>query len=207
MSWSSGSGTPPLLRATRASHQAAAQPSKHTECPEYLRPYPQFCMRRGAICVCYVRGRPAEGATDALSAVHSLAKHFDLHCGDVDSAGVRAYLKGTQHPQRLFRVVLSSSAMFLWIDVNLRTHPAWQRIRSADDCACRVRYAQPHSGANCSTREYCLRPGRTGSHGKGRDGSALAIVARHAFFRLTCSSTPQGEMWRSSSIELVGVRR
>ncbi|KAI4520693.1 PLP-dependent transferase [Schizophyllum commune Loenen D] len=97
--------------------------------------------------------------------------------------------------QRLFRFVPPSSGMFLWIDVDLRTHPAWKRISAAGTLG----LPGEEVWATAFWRKLLdarilLAPGTYNKPWQGEERSAMANVPGHAFFRLTYSSTPQDEM-------------
>ncbi|KAL1724222.1 pyridoxal phosphate-dependent transferase [Schizophyllum commune] len=97
--------------------------------------------------------------------------------------------------QRLFRFVPPSSGMFLWIDVDLRTRPAWERISAADTLG----LPGEEVWATAFWRKLLdarilLAPGTYNKPWQGEGRSAMANVPGHAFFRLTYSSTPQEEM-------------
>uniref|UniRef100_D8Q4E7 Aminotransferase class I/classII large domain-containing protein n=1 Tax=Schizophyllum commune (strain H4-8 / FGSC 9210) TaxID=578458 RepID=D8Q4E7_SCHCM len=97
--------------------------------------------------------------------------------------------------QRLFRFVPPSSGMFLWIDVDLRAHPAWDRISAPDTLG----LPGEEVWATAFWRKLLdarilLAPGTYNKPWQGEGRSAMANVPGHAFFRLTYSSTPQEEM-------------
>ncbi|KAL1730016.1 pyridoxal phosphate-dependent transferase [Schizophyllum commune] len=97
--------------------------------------------------------------------------------------------------QRLFRFVPPSSGMFLWIDVDLRTHPAWERISAADTFGLPAEEVWATAfWRKLLDARILLAPGTYNKPWQGEGRSAMANVPGHAFFRLTYSSTPQDEM-------------
>ncbi|KAL1744489.1 pyridoxal phosphate-dependent transferase [Schizophyllum fasciatum] len=108
---------------------------------------------------------------------------------------VRRDWMGAPRSTPLFRFVPPNSGMFLWLDLDLRTHPARERICKAD--------AQGIPGEEIWAAAFwrklldarlLLAPGTYNKPWQGAARSAASNAPGHAFFRLTYSSTPRGEI-------------
>ncbi|TRM64742.1 pyridoxal phosphate-dependent transferase [Schizophyllum amplum] len=125
----------------------------------------------------------------------SLAAHFDVDWDDVTAVGVLTYQKDAQRTVSLFRFVPPTSGMFLWLDLDLQMHPAWEELSKAD-CA-GIPGEEVWAAAfwrKLLDARVLLAPGTYTKPWQDASRSSAPTVRGHAFFRLTYSSTPRDEM-------------